>query len=526
MTNRAFESWLAGALFSWSPWIVTRGIGHFSLVAAAPLPLFILLLLRRSDRPRLRDGLALGATICWAATTDPYYAVYCVMIAAVFLAVRTVHVTPDEGRAAEAVPRVLDLMLVCVAGFAVSLLIGHGWQLTVLRIRLSAHELYTPMLLLTILALLRIAWPHRHVGVSIDRAQLFRLTRVASVAALVSAVMLSPVLYAVGVRVRDAGFESSSILWRSSPPGVDLVNFVLPNPNHPLAPAALRAWLSPRPDQYLETVASLTLVAIVTIVAAIRTGWRPSVFWIALTVAFGLLSLGPFVHIAGANTHIPGPWALARYLPLVRLARTPARMAVVLMLAVSVLFAAALWWLGEKWPGRRRAILLTVTPLLLFELLPAPRPLYSAGVPRFYERIAAAQGDGRVLELPLGVRDGTSSVENVTARSQFFQTVHGKPLIGGYLSRVSRRRVSEIRSFAMLDVLITLSEGGEIDDQRKAALTARGPEFVRSALVGFVVIERPRASPGLQAFAIRAFRLERIDGDAQFDLYTPGGNVR
>ena len=41
-----------------------------------------------------------------------------------------------------------------------------------------------------------------------------------------------------------------------------------------------------------------------------------------------------------------------------------------------------------------------------------------------------------VLELPFGVRDGTSSHGNFTARSQFFQTYHHKPLIGGYLSRV------------------------------------------------------------------------------------------
>ncbi len=521
VTARPFESWLCGALFSWSPWMVTRGIGHFSLVAAAPLPFFILLLLRRTDRSRLRDGLALGAAICWAATTDPYYAVYCVMIAVVFLAVYTVHITRDAARAPEAVPRAIDVLLVCVGAFAVSLLIGHGWELTVLGMRVRAHELYTPMLLLTLLALLRLAWPYRHTAVSIDRAQTLRLVRLGSVAALVSVVMLSPVLYAVGIRIRDAGFESSSVLWRSSPLGVDLVNFLTPNPNHPLAPAALRAWLTPTPDRYLENVASLTFVAMGTIIAAMWTGWRPSRFWIAMTVTFGLLSLGPFLHVAGLNTDIPGPWALVRYLPLVRLARTPARLAIVLMLAVSVLFAAALSWLGDRWPQRRRAILSVVTLLLLFELLPAPRPLYSATIPQFYARIAAAAGDARVLELPVGVRDGTSSVGNFTARSQFFQTVHGKPLIGGYLSRVSRRRVSEIRSLAMLDALITLSEGGALDPERERALIGSGPEFAQRAQIGFVVIDDTRASARLREFAVRALRLHRIDGEGALDLYVP-----
>jgi hypothetical protein len=39
-------SWLAGAAFAWSPVLVTRGMGHHSLVAAAPLAVFVLLLMR------------------------------------------------------------------------------------------------------------------------------------------------------------------------------------------------------------------------------------------------------------------------------------------------------------------------------------------------------------------------------------------------------------------------------------------------------------------------------------------------
>lgn len=521
VTGRGFESWLAGALFSWSPWLVTRGIGHFSLVAAAPLPIFVLLLLRTGNRARMRDAVALGATICWAATTDPYYAVYCVMIAVVFLCVRTVRVTRAEARVTDRVPWALDLMAACMGGFVVSLLIGRGWKLTVLGINVSVHGLYTPMLLLTLLMLVRLAWPYRHAAVSIDRAQIFRLARLASVTSLMSSVMLSPVLYAVGVRIRDVGFESSSLLWRSSPAGVDLATFLLPNPNHPLAPTALRTWLTPEPDRYLENVASLTFVAVGLIVAAIRTGWRPSAFWIALTITFGLLSLGPFVHLAGFNTHIPGPWALTRYLPLVRLARTPARLAIVAMLGVSVLFAAALRHLGDRWPAKKRVLLSVTAIAILFELLPAPRPLYSARVPPFYERIAADPAEVRVLELPVGVRDGTLSVGNFTARSQYFQTVHGKPLIGGYLSRVSQRRIKEIRQDATLDALIDLSEGGALDAERERTLIRSGPAFTQRTHIGYVVIDGTRASVRLRESAIRALRLQRVDGEGAFDLYVP-----
>ena len=142
------------------------------------------------------------------------------------------------------------------------------------------------------------------------------------------------------------------------------------------------------------------------------------------------------VHVAGFNTHIPGPWALVRYVPLVRLARTPARLSIVVVLGVSVLFASALHHLGHRWPQRRHLLLSGIAIVMLFELLPATRPLYSAAVPAFYARIAQDPGDATLLELPVGVRDGTSSVGNFTARSQFFQTVHGKPLIGGIVPRI------------------------------------------------------------------------------------------
>ena len=520
VTGRPLESWLAGALFSWSPWLVTRGIGHFSLVAVAPLPMFALLLLRLEERGRFRDALALGATVCWAATTDPYFAVYCVMIACVFLAMRTIRITRDAlQRRGE--PRLLDALIACVAGFAGALLIGGGFQTTVFGRQVSAHGLYTPMLLLTMLVVLRLAWPYRHAVLSIDKKELVRLARASSVAAIVSAVMLSPVLYAVGIRIRENGFESSRILWRSSPPGVDLLSFFLPNPNHPLTPDAVRAWLTPRPDMYLENVASLPLVALVCVFVAIRAGWRPTRFWAVLTVMFGLLALGPFIHIAGINTDIPGPWALARYLPLVRLARTPARIAIVATLGMSMLFASALCYLGDRWPQRRRMLLGAVAAVMLFELLPAPRPLYSATVPRFYERVAQYEGQVRMLELPVGVRDGTSSIGNFSARSQFFQTVHGKPLIGGYLSRVSRRRIDEIRSDPMLAALVTLSEGGALDPSRERALIEQGPAFIGQTRIGFVVIDGTRASPQLRDFAVRALRLRRIDGEGAYDLYAP-----
>lgn len=524
VTGRSMESWLAGLLFAWSPALATRGGGHFSLVAAAPLAIFLLLLLRTTERQRLRDAFALGATVWWAATTDAYYAVYCVLLAGLFMLARvmTIQRRPQAPRL-RAVPWALDVLLFCVAGLVISMVISGGWQFSIRGRVASLRSLYTPMLALTLLAVARLAWAYRGTVLRVDRAAALRFVRLGTAAAVFATALLSPVLYAVGLRIADGRWDSERIFWRSSPRGVDLAAFVLPNPNHPLAPDAVREWLTPRPDAYFENVASLTFVALATIFVAWRAGWRIPRLWGGFALIFGALALGPFVHIAGINTHVPGPWALLRYVPVIGLARTPSRFTIVLMLVLAVLFAGALAWLGRRWPQHRTRLVAAVGALLVFELLPVPRPLYSATVPGIYRHVAAAPADVRVLELPFGIRDGTSSAGNFTARSQYFQTVHGKKLIGGYLSRVSRRRIRDTRRDPMLDALMWLSEGHELDPSRWRSLVETGPAFAERARVAFVMIDCARTTEAIREFAIRSFNLQLIESDGNFELYRPAG---
>ena len=149
-------------LFAWSPVLVTRGTAHFSLVAAAPIPIFLLLLLRTTERQRIRDALALGATVAWAATADAYYAVYCIVIAGVFLAGRVLTIQWREwDTRSRVVPWTLDVLLFCVGGLVLSMAISGGWQFSIRGRVASIRSLYTPMLILTLLAVGRVAWSCR-----------------------------------------------------------------------------------------------------------------------------------------------------------------------------------------------------------------------------------------------------------------------------------------------------------------------------------------------------------------------------
>jgi hypothetical protein len=531
ITERPAESWLSGMLFTGSPFLIARGTAHFSLVAAAPLPLFALFMRRTTAHHRMTDAALAGATVAWASFCDAYYGVYCLLIATIMLLMHAFRVRRVSGLAAPsrlAFVRMLDVLLLVVGGFIVGMLIRGRTgadPLVVFGIRIGMKTMYTPMLILSLLTIGRMIVALRP-RIRIHELPISaRWRKVAAVGLVAMALPMSPVLYAFGERLLQDQSQPE-IYWRSSPPGVDLLAYVMPNPNHPLWGAPFHETIlrwSGRPDGFEEFTAALPLVAIGLIAYAWRrTQWRPVPgLWIALG-AYILLSLGPFIHIAGYNTHIPGPWALLRYVPVLGLARSPARIAVLALLCFAMMFAVALKHVTDSAPEKRRMMLAVTGLLLLFELLPAPRTLYSAEIPSLYRTIAADPDElARVLELPFGVRDGASSLGNFSALSQYYQTLHGKKLIGGYLSRVSTERKNAYRRLPMLRALMTLSEGEPIATDVEEAALAGSDNFLFRSHVKYIVVDREHTSPALLAFTQRALGLKKIAEEGPRDLYVP-----
>ena len=319
----------------------------------------------------------------------------------------------------------------------------------------------------------------------------------------------------------DGRFVAPPTLWRSSPRGVDLLGLFELNPHHFLARAVSDRQLADGAT-LVEYTAALSLIALTVVIFAVwRAQYRPSAGWIWLTAGFAALSLGPFIYIAGINTYIPGPWAFLRYVPLIDAARTPTRFSIVAALGLAILLAGALAAIGRRFPEHRRLITATVAVLLLFELAPMPRTLYSASAPSFYQTIASDPRPVRVLQLPFGVRDGTFAVGDFSARYLFDQTKHGKRLIGGYLSRISQKRVRELRSQPTLDALMIMSEGGVLAPPHAAWIRSRGPGFVDRANVGYVVVDEQRTPPHLVEFVIDAWNLELVAREGHHVLYRP-----
>ena len=424
------EAWIAGVAFAWCPALVARGTGHFSLVAAAALPAFLLCLIRADRSRRSRDAVLAGLSMAWAGFCDPYYAVYCLMIAAGYLISRLVRVTFSPAASPAPVRWVLNVLIVSVAGLVIGLLVGPGGQFEIAGVPISIRGLYTPVLLLTVLLLMRVAIQIRPHVMMPSGFWSPTAVRTIVIGVVACAGPLSPVLYGLGERIVDGRFVSPPTLWRSSPRGVDLLGLFAFNPNHALA-RYFNDGQAADGAAFVEYTSALSLVALGVIAFAIwRGGYRPRVGWIWLTAGFAALALGPFVYVAGTNSYVPGPWSLLRYVPIVDAVRTPTRFSIVAALGLAILLAGALATLGRRYPQQRRLLATTLGVLLLIELVPAPRTLYSAEVPTIFDTIAQDPRPVRVLQLPFGVRDGTFTVGNFSARYLFYQTRHGKRLIG------------------------------------------------------------------------------------------------
>ena len=519
------EAFVAGMAFAWSPVLVARTTGHFSLVAAAPLAVFTLCVIQADRTRAIGYAVLAGFCMAWAAFCDPYFAVFCLMVTGLYVSSHLVSITRRAHLATVPWVWLLNVLVLTMAGLVVGLLFGRGAKLEVWGLPISVRGLYTPVLMLTMLVALRVAVLFRPTLESL--AQSSWALKFAAIAGLACAGPLSPVLYGLGQQIRDGRFVNPPILWRSSPRGVDLLAFLHPNPNHPL----VRWWLGDgqrdAPVVFVEYTAAVSLVALAVIAAAVVwASFRPRQGWWWLTFGFMSLALGPFVIAAGINTHVPTPWALLRYLPLVSAVRTPTRFAIVAALGIAILLGGALAALGGRWPHRRRTLAWAMLLLVGFELFPAPRTLYSGEYSPLSEIIAADPRPVRVLNLPFGVRDGVSSAGNFSARSQFEQTRHSKALIGGYLSRVSRRRLTTMtRDYPTLAALLTLSEGRELTADDARAFVEGGRAFVAQADVGYVLIDHARVIPQVTTLAVEAFDLEPIAVDQSVTLYRPRGSA-
>jgi hypothetical protein len=502
LTRQRGASMAAGIFYQAAPYFAGHLYGHFNLIAGWVLPMFALLWLRALATGSAAAAVAAGLGLLVAAFTDYYYATYLGVFAACALASRWIIASIVRRPSIDgqrAVDRALAAALVLVAGLLLFTWTTGGavWSIAGITVSMkTGFNVQTAGWVVGLVWLWRRWRPVLRLSVR-RSAVVMRDLRVVSIAAIVAVAGTSPIWLGAIQLWRAGGYASQPYLWHSAPAGIDLAGFLGGNPFHPLWADALQRFFARRGIGAIDRTAWLG-VAPMAFLWLTRRRWirmETARLWLTVAAVFLIWSLGPYFTLLGFNTGLPLPEILLRYVPIVANARMPGRAIVMLYVAAAMLLALAI---ATSRLAQRPRLIACFCLAVIVDFAAAPFPLLALDEPEVYHALAALP-PGAVLELPFGVRDGFGESGALDPRSLYYQSIHGKPIVGGFVARLSNRVKEAYDDSPLFGPLLRLSAGDRtVDETRDHGAAAR---LLRQYAIRYVVVNTKTASADLQRYA-------------------------
>ena len=354
-------------------------------------------------------------------------------------------------------------------------------------------------------------------------------------ALLVFLIGIAPLLAAMVPDMRTEGdfwVEGSGFAeWFSA----DLLGFVVPTMHHPLlggliADTGIRAF---EKGQHIYLGVTLLALSIVGLVRG-RPGWKVRLWWFGAAMVFAWLTLGPTVHVNGADTGTPGPFAVLQSLPFFKGNRYPSRYSVLLILSLAMLASLGAAEVVRQATRRRgrwatRWLPLAFTALYLFEHLSLPLPQSDMRPPAAY-RALGTEPTGTLLDIPFAWRNGfriTGPVDPGFMFGQFYQTVHGRRLLQGNTSRNPAFKFQYFTEAPVINSLLALETGHALPPERLEADRTVAADVLRFFDIGHIIVRRspapaenPAVTPGATLPYIETvLPVERLSDDGALAFY-------
>lgn len=446
---------VAGVIYAMSAnRAVYAALGHYDMVTTQWLPFYALYFLRTLRRPTLRNAALAGLFFAFAALAEMIFASFLALLSAILLLA--------SWRGLKERRKVL--LYASVAA-------------------LVAVILWSPVLAPIAREFTRGSYALEGWGESIKLS--------ADAVGLVTPTNLNPLF---------GGNESTGQNWRDALRAVEQGNSRFGDIN-----TVFLGW------------ATLAL-ALVGAVAALRNGAgrRKVGPWIWVAIVFGILVLGPLLQVNGRfrfsldgllpeGVTFPLPFALLHYVPFVSANRAPNRNSVILMLALAVLAgygaAVMLTWIRRKekpgfskksgFFGISAAIVVLLAAAIVIEHLSIPMPTTDAAIPAVYRNIAAEPGDFAIMQLPLGWRNSFGVLGSEQTNLQYFQTAHGKPMIGGNISRAPAFKMNYFARIPLFKALTDLEMYKDVAPDVDAAARAQAGSLMSLYNVRYLITTPP-----------------------------------
>lgn len=307
---------------------------------------------------------------------------------------------------------------------------------------------------------------------------------------------------------------------------VDLATIFLPNPLHPFWGSWCRNFLESFPGNFIEIGVSPGLTVYFLVLLSLFRISRKVTIWLILGVIFTILSFGPWLMFHGEPVHLGDykillPGSILAQLPFFEHFRAPARWMLLATFCFSILSASAIHEYlsrtrkgGMRSTGLIRGLIVFIASLLLFEFWVAPFPLLSTRVSSIYERIGSDKRHFSVMEVPL---------DPLIRKYLYTQTVHQKPILAGYLARLSVKYATKFKRDRTFRFFAFREKPRFIKPPEEVSFLAK----VREYDIGYLVIHRQYLGPDRLASMISFINSMKdrvvFDDDELIVLYFPEG---
>lgn len=526
---------VAGTVFGSAAYVTTHLLGHYNLICAWGIPLFLLFLIRAVERSS--RGAAIGAGLAMVATAycDYYYVVYEVLLGLGLLLFSLnsaalfgerhflVSITPVRVPAAT---KPLTVLLAIDLALVLLIVVSGGFTFTIAGIFVSATRptnLLAIGWLLAFLLLLSRGRPalRLHLG---NRSVLVERWRILWPGVATALIGLAPLLAGGWALWRRGDYKAPEFSWRGSPAGVDLATTLFGNPSNTWIGGWVRTLYEGLGIDRMESGAWLGVVPLVATIWALRQRWRtvPSdpfaretERWLVIGGVSFVWALGAWLRVGGFNAGLLLPQKLATLLPIVSNARIPGRAMVVVSLATAMIVASLL---ARARAGRRSWLAASCLIVVMLDSWSAPFPLTLIEIPALYEQLRDLP-PGAVCELPTGIRDGFFKRGQLDERVMTYQMVHRHPLVGGFAARVPPSIAEAYARFPVLRSLMALSDGRDADPRDLTLTPDAAASALQQATVRYIVVDRATSSAPLVQFLERSIPLRLVGREGARELY-------
>lgn len=300
----------------------------------------------------------------------------------------------------------------------------------------------------------------------------------------------------------------------------DLVGLLVPTMLHPLLGDLVGRWTGLLHFDKGQHLYFGLVVWILAVVGLVRSRRRRSLPWALCGTVFLALSLGPVLQVNGTQIAVPMPFQGFQELPFFKANRYPSRYGVMVALSLGVMAALGLAALVRS--RRRLWVVGVMAAIFVFENLSVPLPLSDMTVPSLYQVLVDDARDKAVLELPLAWRNGfrvTGTQDVAIMFGQFYQTEHGKRLLGGNTSRNPEFKFQYFTEMPVLGSIVALETGHTLSD----AVTERdrnlAPTVFAALGVSYVVTHSPPVSDDLFRYVEEVLPTRLLAADGGMRVY-------